>query len=192
MRMNQRSKQRGIALLVALVVLVVVSILGVTAMRLALFQNKVSINSQVAQHLFQGAETGLQGVSTLMVSELVDGEHPLAEPTATLARAVNGQVLRICVDDEGVPVASGTATRTGPESFDFVACDAFAGNRLAVTSILAPPPPDIPAAVPIEGYDVNGNYVLQQVYSRSYAGVGGIRAQASHVQMWGVRGVNPE
>lgn len=180
------------ALLVALVVLVVVSMLGVTAMRLALFQNKVSINSQVAQHLFQGAETGLQGISTLMLSEMVDGEHPLQDAAGSLARAVNGEVLRICVDDEGVPADSGNANRTGPETFQFQPCASFAGNRLSVTSILAPPPPDIPAAVPIEGYDVNGNYVLQQVYSRSYAGIGGIRAQASHVQLWGVRGVNPD
>lgn len=192
MGMTGNRSQQGIALLVALVVLVVVSILGVTAMRLALFQNKVSINSQLAQHLFQGAETGLQGISSLMIAELVDGEHPLQDPAASLARVVNGQILRVCVDDEGVPAVSGAANRTGPEVFQFVPCDSFAGNRLAVTSILAPPPPDIPAAVPIEGYDVNGNYVLQQVYARSYAGIGGVRAQASHVQMWGVRGVNAE
>lgn len=192
MTMNAARKQRGIAMLVALVVLVVVSILGVTAMRIALFQNKVSINSQLSQHLFQGAETGLQGVSALMLSELVDGQHPLADPLATLARAASGQVVRICIDGAGVPAAAGTANRTGPEEFDYEPCDSFDGNRLAVTGILAPPPPDVPAAVPIEGYDVNGNYMLQQVYSRSYAGIGGVRAQASHVQMWGVRGVNPE
>ncbi|MFP5383371.1 MAG: PilX N-terminal domain-containing pilus assembly protein [Gammaproteobacteria bacterium] len=191
MRVGSR-KQQGIALLVALVVLVVVSILGVTAMRLALFQNKVSINSQVAQHLFQGAETGLQGVSALMLSELVDGEHPLQDPAGSLARVVNGQVLRVCVDDAGVALVSGSANRTGPEAFQFQPCNAFAGNRLSVTSVLAPPPPDIPPVVAMEGYDINGNYVLQQVYSRSYAGIGGIRARASHVQMWGVRSVNPE
>lgn len=185
-------RQQGMALLVSLVVLVVVSILGATAMKLALFQNRISINAQVAQYLFQGAENGLQGVIDLMVAELPEGEHPLSDPDTALARAVNGASVRICLDPGGTPVEGGAINRVSGETFVFTPCNVIAGQRLSLTGVLAPPPPDIAAVAPIEGYDLGGPYGLQQVYSRGYAAINGMRAQASHVQMWGVRGVNTE
>ena len=184
--------QQGMAMLVALVVLAVVSILGVTAMQMALFQNRVSANAQVAQHLFQGAESGLQGIAQLMVDGLADGEHPLADPASALARAWSGDVLRVCIDGDGVPAADDEAAMVGSERFEVTACDPRGPLRLQVSGVLAPPPPDLPAALPIEGYDIGGAYVLQQVYARSWSSIDGVRAQASHVQLWGVRGVNPE
>lgn len=189
---HRRTGQDGMALLVALVVLVVVSLLGATAMKLALFQNRMSINSQFAQHLFQGAENGLQGVRDLMVGELPDGAHPLSVEDAAIARAINGALVRICTGADGQPVEGGLVVRNAGESFGFTACDPLPGQRFSVTGVLAPPPPDMAASMPIEGYDINGGFGLQQVYSRGYASMEGVRAQASHVQMWGVRGVSME
>lgn len=201
MRSNPRQNaQRGMALLIALVVLVVVSVLGATAMKLALFQNRVSINTQIEQYLFQTAESGLQAAGQAMFADLPAGAHPLSDQTRMLARAINGEVIRVCLDEDGVPQESaepvgGTGWGDDPDDARFddrVPCEVQDGQNFTVTGFMAPPPPDIPGSVPIEGYDINGNFSLQQVYTRGASTQGGAFARAFHVQLWGVRGVSIE
>ena len=55
-----RRRQSGAALIVALVILVVLTLLGVTAMNTSSLQENIASNTQQQVHAFQAAETGLK------------------------------------------------------------------------------------------------------------------------------------
>ena len=57
-----RRKQDGMALFIALLLLVVISILGVSAMRMSLFNARITTGSQVSAMTFQAGETALQSM----------------------------------------------------------------------------------------------------------------------------------
>ncbi|GMQ96309.1 MAG: hypothetical protein BMS9Abin14_853 [Gammaproteobacteria bacterium] len=59
--MNQpgRTRQSGAVLIVALVILVILTLLGVTAMNTTSLQERIASNTQEQVHAFQAAETGL-------------------------------------------------------------------------------------------------------------------------------------
>lgn len=52
-------RQRGAALIVALMILVIVSLLGISAMRASMFNAKISTSVQAASLAFQGAESAV-------------------------------------------------------------------------------------------------------------------------------------
>lgn len=54
--------QRGAALIVALLILIIISIIGITAMRTSLFNTKIATMTQAATMSFQGAETAISAV----------------------------------------------------------------------------------------------------------------------------------
>ena len=54
-----RSRQSGAVLIVAMVLLVVLTLLGVTAMNITSMQERIVANSQEQLHAFQAAEVGL-------------------------------------------------------------------------------------------------------------------------------------
>lgn len=56
MKMN---KQRGAAILVVMLILLVITVLGITAVRMGLTSLTIATNSQVSSLLFQSADTGL-------------------------------------------------------------------------------------------------------------------------------------
>jgi type IV pilus assembly protein PilX len=60
-RMNNPScrRQSGAVLIVALVILVILTLLGVTAMNTSFLQESIASNTQQQAHAFQAAETGL-------------------------------------------------------------------------------------------------------------------------------------
>lgn len=55
-------RQSGVALFIALILLVVISILGVSAMRMSLFNARISTGAQVNTMTFQAGESALQAV----------------------------------------------------------------------------------------------------------------------------------
>jgi Tfp pilus assembly protein PilV len=55
---HQQTSQRGAALIAVLVILVVITLLGVTAMRMGITSLALATNSQVVQVLFQSADLG--------------------------------------------------------------------------------------------------------------------------------------
>jgi len=57
-----RGRQKGMALFIALLLLVVISILGVSAMRMSLFNARITTGSQVNTMTFQAGESALQSV----------------------------------------------------------------------------------------------------------------------------------
>ena len=60
--MQSRSSQRGAALIVALLILVIISIIGIAAMRTSLFNAKIATAAQAATMSFEGAETAISAV----------------------------------------------------------------------------------------------------------------------------------
>jgi len=52
-------RQRGVALLIALLILVVVSLMGITAMKTSMFSAKIATGTQVDAMAFEGAESAI-------------------------------------------------------------------------------------------------------------------------------------
>ena len=57
-----RSRQGGVALFIALILLVVISVLGISAMKMSMFNARVSTGAQVNTMTFQAGESALQAV----------------------------------------------------------------------------------------------------------------------------------
>lgn len=178
--------QRGVALLIALVVLIVVTLLGTAAMRSALFQSKVAVNAQASQLLFQGAESGLESITS----------HAAAPaPVNFFRQVVNapGTVVHFCLSQNApgfvATNADGTAI-TARTATDITVnipnpCPALGGANVRVDAILtAPPPADLGDPVqPPQGYSLSG-YTQSMVYARSYANIAGFDGAKSHVRTW--------
>ncbi len=64
-------RQTGAALFVSLIILLLVSIIGVSSLRSTVFQERMAFNSQLKNITFQGAESGIGAVLSAMES---DGE----------------------------------------------------------------------------------------------------------------------
>lgn len=58
-RNNRMNSQRGVALIIALLILVMISIIGITAMRTSIFNAKISTSAQGSTMAFQAAESAL-------------------------------------------------------------------------------------------------------------------------------------
>jgi len=59
---NAPRKQKGVALVVALMILVIISVIGIAAMRTSLFSVKVATSAQASAMAFQSAETALSAI----------------------------------------------------------------------------------------------------------------------------------
>lgn len=57
-----RDRQAGIALFITLIVLLIVSVMGLSALRMSLSQSKISLNTRLDAMSFQAAESGIRGV----------------------------------------------------------------------------------------------------------------------------------
>jgi Tfp pilus assembly protein PilX len=60
--LSARHNQSGAALVIALMILVIISIVGLTALRSSVFNTKISTMSQASTMSFQGAETAIAAV----------------------------------------------------------------------------------------------------------------------------------
>jgi type IV pilus assembly protein PilX len=76
-KMTGRSQQRGVALIVALLILVLISILGVSALRTSIFNSKISVGAQVGTMTFQAAESAIAAVYDEAMSDITQPGHVL-------------------------------------------------------------------------------------------------------------------
>ncbi len=76
--MMMQRKQQGAALMVALIILLMVTLMGVSAIKSGLFHERMAFNAQAEELSFHAAETAIGGViaeargNSTLVSELVD------------------------------------------------------------------------------------------------------------------------
>ena len=118
----KRADQRGVALLVALIILVIVSLLGVTAMKTSMFSAKIATGSQVDAMAFEGAESAVNASFEQLAAAGSAGLQPLLSG-ATLNRcltAAQGLVDRACTgsdrsDSRGLVQAGSRARQNGIE-----------------------------------------------------------------------------
>lgn len=174
-----RSRQRGMALLIALIVLVVVSILGAVAMRTAMFQNRVSINSQTANLAFEAAESGLG--AAIYVATVVQPTSPINDVNHIFNRAANGKGQRVCFTDTAVPTfdektqmeADGGYTYSEP-------CPVLANSNARTTTVV-----DGNAEEAVLGSDIQ---VLKNIMVRvrATAEVPNTNIRTTHVQDWAI------
>ncbi len=59
---NISCRQTGIALFITLIVLLIVSVIGLSALRMSLSQSTISLNNRLDTMSFQAAESGIRGV----------------------------------------------------------------------------------------------------------------------------------
>lgn len=91
--------QRGVALVVALMILIIISVLGITAMRTSLFNAKIATTGQGATMAFQAAESAIAAVH----AEALDTSNGTIIEDAMLARQLgSGYVQSRCVADSDV------------------------------------------------------------------------------------------
>jgi len=91
---NSRA-QRGAAIVVVMLVLLVITVLGMTAVRMGLTSLTIATNSQVSALLFQSADTGLNVFERAVVANLSEA----AKPTGLIGPALNnpGTEVIYCV-----------------------------------------------------------------------------------------------
>jgi hypothetical protein len=165
-------------------------------MRSAMFQSSISVNAQGAQMLFQGAESGIEGVLKYVVEEQIDKGVPLTEPGNLIFEVVsNSASYRLCIDGAGVVVPDGDAKLTVIDEtsadISYDDCDPFPNMPVRVTTVLTPTPPGLPGDFTIEGFMLEQNecaatVTAKTLHSRAYADIPGLGMNASHVQLWSV------
>ena len=88
-------RQRGVALLVALLILVIVSLMGITAMKTSMFSSKISTGTQVDAMSFEGAESAVEDAFGYLYTM----------SSAQLQPFLNGQVMERCLTASGVTLS---------------------------------------------------------------------------------------
>lgn len=125
-------RQRGVALVVALVVLLMVSVLGLSSMRSSVFSTKVSLGVQSDVKTFEAAETAINATYMQLVA-LNDSE---------LFARIDGVTARSCIRTNGGAVqgacgASDTLDQRGllrAESYSYLAgYSALANTQVSTT-----------------------------------------------------------
>jgi len=96
------NRQRGAALLVALMILLIVSVIGISAMRSSSFSAKVAMGTQLDAMAFEAAETAIgQTLDKLLATD--------AQSTDDVNALMNGGVLVWCITSGGSIVKTCTA-----------------------------------------------------------------------------------
>ena len=114
--MPGKSQQEGVALIVALLILVIISILGVSAMRTSIFNARISLGAQVGTMTFQAAESAIAAVYEEAISDITQPGHVLGN-ALTQKSAGLIQIQDRCV------------TRTDKRKADLCAAGDFLDSR---------------------------------------------------------------
>lgn len=106
--MNFRHRQQGVALIVTLFMLVIVTFMGLVAMRAGLLQVAMATNSQVSVVLFQNADAGTGSVEAKINSDMTYANGPTGP--ITLIKDNPGKAVVGCFTKAGLALATSVAT----------------------------------------------------------------------------------
>lgn len=111
--------QRGVALLIALLILVIVSLMGITAMKTSMFSAKIATGTQVDAMAFEGAESAINATITNLQNDptrlqaLMGGASETQCVTMTNQNQDGVCTAQDYLDSRKLVVAQSTARRTG-------------------------------------------------------------------------------
>ena len=123
---NVNSKQRGAALVVGLVLLMILTILGISGMNTATLELTMASNAQFHQDAFQAAETGIDiAMSNGGLGAAIGGTGTVLPPTplgdgASSTQAVTTFQLATPVPDRAFSLGVGTSGAVQAYHFDVV------------------------------------------------------------------------
>lgn len=127
-------KQQGAALFIALVILVIISVLGVTSLRSSSTDARVVTNVQAAAHSFQAAESAINEIISVMETKKQDSDS-YGRIVSELVENRN-LVLKYCVTENGVkkntdgdPVSASCAADDFFDSKEIVQASARVGMQ---------------------------------------------------------------
>lgn len=100
--MNGNRSQRGAALIVALIILVMVSLMGISALRSSMYSGKVATGVQADAMTFEAAETAL-GVTYRTLAGMSD---------ENLYSALSGDAIEYCVTESAVDASGACGSGT--------------------------------------------------------------------------------
>ena len=129
-----RERQSGAVLIVSLVILVVLTLLGVTAMNTTSLQERIASNTQEQVHAFQAAETGLnQAFADALVYDLTNTYTGGATPTTFAGSADSASYMSTFLGFSPPPPGSlFSATTFQAAHFNFRATGTSATNLSVV------------------------------------------------------------
>ena len=122
-----RSKKRGAALVVGLVLLMILTVLGISGMTTATLELTMASNVQFHQQAFQAAETGLDiAIAAGGFAAAISGTGIVLLPTtlgdgSSSTQAVTTFQMATPVPDRAFSLGVGTAGRVQAYHFDIVA-----------------------------------------------------------------------
>lgn len=90
MDFNAKNKQGGAALLIALIMLLVLTVIGLTSMRGTSLQESMAGNLREVSLSFQAAEAGLRAGEDLASSKFLDGSLELLQPMQKVIGTYSG------------------------------------------------------------------------------------------------------
>ncbi|MEQ9507665.1 MAG: PilX N-terminal domain-containing pilus assembly protein [Alloalcanivorax xenomutans] len=164
MSITHYNSQRGAALLVALMILVIVSILGITAMKTSMFSSKIATGTQVDAMAFEGAEsavneafTSLYGMSSAQLQPFLTGsvgQRCLVGGEATAA-------VRACtstdrMDSRGLVRAGSRIRQEGMRAVSGGQLSMSGNNTLVVDFTF-----EILGEAEIDDFSVNNHHMLE-------------------------------
>lgn len=160
--------QRGVALIVTLFILVVVTLMGLVAMRAGLLQVAMSTNSQVRVLLFQSADAGTANVETSISSDMTYANGPTGP--ITLIKDNPGNEVVGCLTKTGLDLAVDVAA---PRNCDIssMSTEAVSGRDAVVVQVAVRAPVDASGqarTAVLDGTDddvLPGDRTLVAVYS---------------------------
>ncbi len=129
-----RKRQSGAVLIVAMVILVVLTLLGVTAMNTTSLQERIASNTQEQVHAFQAAETGLnQAFADNLVYDITSTYTGGATPTTFAGSADSASYIPTFLGYSPPPLGSMfSATSFQAAHFNFRATGTSATNLSVV------------------------------------------------------------
>lgn len=122
--MTFRHRERGVALIVTLFILVIVTFMGLIAMRAGLLQVAMATNSQVSVVLFQNADAGTGSVEAVINSDMTFANGPTGP--ITLIKDNPGMAVVGCFNKAGLQLATDVGA---PRSCDLNDVSEFVSGR---------------------------------------------------------------
>lgn len=129
-----RRRERGAVLIVAMILLVVLTLLGVSAMNTSQLEERMASNSQEAARAFESAETGLSMAFNTDAAWTLDGK---SNPKESIPSDVAGLEVEWSSAFAGwsppPPGSLFSATKFRSANFDFASTGSSGNGNIAVT-----------------------------------------------------------